>query len=66
MSDEPLLLPVRVAARRLGIGRDRCYELVRVSVIGSVAIGRRRLIPRSELERFVEEELKRQKQAGES
>jgi excisionase family DNA binding protein len=55
--NEPLLLPVREAARRLGIGRDRCYELVRRGELRAVAVGRRRLIPRSELEVWIARQL---------
>lgn len=53
---EPLLLGVRDAARRLGIGRDVCYQLVREGRLRAVRVGRRILIPRAELERFVERE----------
>lgn len=53
---EPLLVPVRVAATRLSIGRDTTYELVRSGRLRSVAIGRRRLVPVSELEAFVARE----------
>jgi len=56
MATEPLLLPVREAAARLAIGRDTAYELVRSGRLRSVAIGRRRLVPASELEAFVARE----------
>jgi len=52
----PLLLPVREVAAQLSIGRDTAYELVRSGRLRSVAIGRRRLIPFSELEDFVRRE----------
>jgi excisionase family DNA binding protein len=52
----PLLLSVREAAARLSIGRDTTYELVRSGRLRSVAIGRRRLVPFSELEDFVRRE----------
>ncbi len=54
---EALLLGVREAARELGIGRDTCYTLVREGRLRSVSLGRRRiLIPRTELEAFVDRE----------
>lgn len=56
MSD-PLLLSVRDAAAELGLGRDLTYELVREGRLHSVAFGRKRLIPRVELEAFVSREL---------
>jgi len=54
---EPLLITVREAARRLGLGRDATYELVRSGRLASLSIGRKRLVPVSELERWVEAEL---------
>jgi excisionase family DNA binding protein len=64
VNGEPLLLGVREAARRLGIGRDRCYELVRRGELRAVAVGRRRLIPRSELEVWIARQLERAEEAG--
>lgn len=51
-----LLVSVRDAARELGIGRDSAYQLVRVGRLRSISVGRRILIPRTELEAFVERE----------
>jgi len=56
MSAEPLLVGVREAARELGIGRDAAYALVREGRLRHVSLGRRVLIPRSELEAFVARE----------
>jgi excisionase family DNA binding protein len=53
---EPLLVSVREAAKRLGLGRDTAYQLVREGRLHSVALGRKRLVPVAELERFVERE----------
>jgi excisionase family DNA binding protein len=54
---EPLLVSVREAAVRLGLGRDTCYDLVRSGRIHSVAVGgRKRLVPVAELSAFVERE----------
>ncbi len=53
---EPLLLGVKDAARRLGLGRDSTYQLVQEGRLRSLAVGRKILIPVGELERFVERE----------
>jgi excisionase family DNA binding protein len=49
-----LLLSVAEAAKQLGISRGRFYELVNCGEIDSVSIGRRRLISRDALAKFVE------------
>lgn len=54
-----LLISVRDAARELGIGRDTAYALVREGRLRSISVGRRILVPRAELERFVEREADR-------
>jgi excisionase family DNA binding protein len=54
---EPLLVSVRQAAQELGIGRDAAYALVRSGIVRSVTVGRKRLIPRSELAAWIEREL---------
>jgi excisionase family DNA binding protein len=53
---EPLLVSVRDAARRLGIGRDACYRLVHEGRLPHLQIGRRVLVPVAALVRFVEGE----------
>jgi excisionase family DNA binding protein len=57
---EPLLLSVRDAARRLGVGRDFTYRLVREGRLAHLSVGRRMLIPVAALERWIEEELANQ------
>lgn len=59
MGDRPLLLSVRQAAAELGCGRDACYRLVREGRLRSVRVGRKVLIPRTELAAFVERETSR-------
>lgn len=49
----PLLVDTREAARLLGIGRTKIYELVGNGAITPVHIGRCVRFPVSELERFV-------------
>ena len=51
-----LLLSVRDAAHELGIGRDTAYQLVREGRLRSIAVGRKRLIPRAELAAFIDRE----------
>jgi excisionase family DNA binding protein len=54
---EPLLVGVRQAATIAGTGRDAVYELVRSGAVRSIQIGRRHLIPRTELEAWIAREL---------
>ena len=49
----PLLLSIPDAAEQLGIGRSALYELLSRGEIEHVRIGRRRLISREALHRFV-------------
>jgi excisionase family DNA binding protein len=53
-SDGPMLLSVADAAKHLGISRASLYELVNQGAIDHVQLGRRRLISREALARFVE------------
>jgi excisionase family DNA binding protein len=46
------------AAHVLGLGRAKFYELLATSDIKTVKVGRATLIPRSELLRFIEENMK--------
>jgi excisionase family DNA binding protein len=49
----PRLLSIRQTASELGICRTIVYELIRNGRIGSVKIGRRRLISRNAIEAFI-------------
>jgi len=55
MEGEPLLYTVPAAARMLGLGRSKTYELIRSGRIRSVRIDGCRRIPRAALEEFVSE-----------
>ncbi len=57
---EPLLVSVRGAAARLGVGRDSCYALVKAGRLPSVRVGRRILVVAASLEPFVLAEAERQ------
>jgi excisionase family DNA binding protein len=53
----PVLLSVEEAARCLSVGRSEVFAMIREGRIRSIKRGRRRLIPKSELDRFVQQEL---------
>jgi excisionase family DNA binding protein len=52
-ADSQLLLTVKEAADRLGIGRTLMYSLVSSGAVGSVTIGRLRRVPTECLEQYV-------------
>jgi excisionase family DNA binding protein len=49
-----LLLPVSEAGAVLGVGRTMAWRLVQSGELASVRIGKRRLVPRAELEAYVQ------------
>jgi excisionase family DNA binding protein len=51
--EQPLLLDIESAAQALGVGRSTMYGLMDSGMVRSVHIGRRRLVPREDLEQFV-------------
>jgi excisionase family DNA binding protein len=56
---EPLLISIREASRRLGLGRDATYEAARVGRLRVLRVGRRLYVPEAELAAFVEREVER-------
>jgi len=50
---EPLLLRVEEAARLLGIGRTRVYDLVRTRALESVKLSGSRRIPRTSIDTYI-------------
>ena len=52
MTDQLLLTPIQ-AARTLGIGRSKLYELMKEGAIRSIRIGTCRRVPAKALEEFV-------------
>jgi excisionase family DNA binding protein len=50
-----LLLTPEEAARALGVGRDKVYELMRLGQLRSVKVGGSRRVPVRALEAFVDE-----------
>lgn len=55
MSDDQYLHSIPEVARRLGIGRSLCYELLKERNVPIVKIGRRALVPDDELRKLAEE-----------
>lgn len=56
---QPILLSVEQASKALSVGRTEVFRLLREQRLRSIKRGRRRLIPRAELDRYVEEEMKK-------
>jgi excisionase family DNA binding protein len=59
-----MLLTPRRAAQVLGLGRDATYAAIREGRLRALRLGRRLLVPVTELERFVERELERAHEVG--
>jgi len=53
---EPALIGVREWAAGVGVGRDTAYSLVAEGRVRHLRVGRKVLIPRSEIEGFAERE----------
>lgn len=53
LTQTPLLLGVEEAARQLGLGRSKVYELLLRRELTSLRVGRRRLVPRHSLDEFI-------------
>ncbi|MFZ1063486.1 MAG: helix-turn-helix domain-containing protein [Acidimicrobiales bacterium] len=60
----PLLLTVEQAAIMLGLGRTTTYELVMRGQLQSVKVGRRRLVLRDGIQRYVDELVQAQSEAS--
>ena len=54
-SEPALLLKIEEAERLVGIGRTSLFELISQGRIQTVRLGRRRLVVRAGLDRFIEE-----------
>jgi excisionase family DNA binding protein len=54
METVKLLLPITDAAAACGLGRSKFYELIGAGEIRVVKVGRRSLVPWTELEDFVD------------
>ena len=53
---EPLLLTVPESAKLLNVSRVTVFKLLRAGRLASLKIGAKRMIPRQELDRFIERE----------
>lgn len=51
---QPLLCSVTEAARTLGIGKTKAYELISEGLLETVSIGSRRLVKVSSIHKLVE------------
>lgn len=51
---EPLLVSVEDAAKAIGLGKSKLYELLLSGQLKSLKIGRRRLISRHDLNEFID------------
>jgi excisionase family DNA binding protein len=49
----PLLISIERVGEELGVGRSTLYELFQAGKLSSVKVGRRRLVRRDDLLRFV-------------
>jgi excisionase family DNA binding protein len=54
---EPALLSVQQAAKYLSVGRTELFKMLKEGRIRSIRRGRRRLVPKAELDRFIREEV---------
>jgi excisionase family DNA binding protein len=53
-ADQPLILTVEAAARRLGVGRTTLYRLISTGEIETVSIGRLRRVPVDAVRAYVD------------
>ena len=53
----PLASTIQTACSRLGIGRTLIYDLLKQGKLRSIKLGSRTLIPETELQRLVTEQL---------
>ena len=53
-NNEPLLCPVGEAARLLGLGRTKTYELLATGDLASIQIGTRRLVKMESIRALIE------------
>ncbi|MEW2444691.1 excisionase family DNA-binding protein [Micromonospora marina] len=64
MQDVPLMHKPLAAARRIGVGRSKLFELLAAGEIESVKVGRARLVPEAALVEYVDRLRKRPKAAA--
>ncbi len=58
--ENPILLSAEQCAELLGLGRTSIFKLLAEGRLESIALGRRRLIPRDALDSFIASERERQ------
>ena len=57
----PLLVSINEAARIVGLGRSKTYELIKTNELRLIKVGARSLVAMSDLQRFVEEKIEASK-----
>jgi excisionase family DNA binding protein len=61
MTETPTLLTIPEAAERLRVHRNTLLKLLQRGELGSVRIGKRRLIPAQEIDRFIKNHTEHQR-----
>jgi excisionase family DNA binding protein len=56
-NEPPLAHQIPAACHRVGLGRTTMYELIKQGRIRTIKVGTRTLVPESELQRFIAEQL---------
>jgi hypothetical protein len=49
---QPILIPLLEAFATIGVGHTKGYQMVKAGLLETVMIGKRRYVPRTELERL--------------
>ena len=57
MGHKPLAWQITPAADRIGVGRTMLYELIKKGEIKTFKVGRRTLIPESELKNWLDQKV---------
>jgi len=55
----PLAHQIPAACHRVGLGRTTLYELIKQGRIKTIKVGSRTLIPETELQRFIAEQMEK-------
>lgn len=53
----PVANSINEASRRMGVSKGTLYNLVNAGQLRTITVGKRRLVPESELQRFVAERM---------
>lgn len=64
MSHSDLVLTIEQAAKKLLVGRTTVWKLIKEQGLPTIKVGRRRLIPVKDLEKWIEENTERKRDNG--